>query len=251
MTVLKQFGFGDRRIMEAKIQSEVNHLLKYVHARGGDAFYPADIFGLTSLNVMHDLMFSERFELGDPVEVYLRETIREFNDSSNPLFDIFPFAVYLPPYRSKLTALHPVSEKWYKFFQTKIHESVEKKDVQDNFVVEYMKKTGNNYDEKELIFILRDLIVAGTDTTSMQLSWAMVLLGNHPHVLRRLQADIDAVVPRDRLPSMGDRAKLPYVEAAILEAMRVRTIFPLSAPHVTLCDTEVAGFNIQANAEVC
>jgi len=98
--------------------------------------------------------------------------------------------------------------------------------------------------------ILRDFVIAGTETTATQLCWAMILLGNHPEVLRRLQTELDDVVPRDRLPSMEDKAKLPYMEASILEIMRIRMVAPLGVPHTTLCDTELCGYKIPSDAMV-
>jgi cytochrome P450 len=132
----------------------------------------------------------------------------------------------------------------------KIRESAARHDSDDNFVKSYIEKSGEDYDERELVFILRDLILAGTETTSCQLSWAMVLLGNRPDIQERLRAEIDSVVPRERLPSIDDKSKLPYLEATILEMMRLKTIAPLSCPRKTLTDTEVSGYVIPADSMV-
>ena len=50
----------------------------------------------------------------------------------------------------------------------------------------------------------------------------------HPHVWKRAQAEIDAVVGTDRLPEFDDRPSLPYVDAIIREVLRWRPVFPLS-----------------------
>lgn len=93
-------------------------------------------------------------------------------------------------------------------------------------------------------------MVAGTETVATQLCWAVILLGNRPAMLKRLQTELDAVVPRDRLPSMDDKAKMPFMEATILEIMRIRTVAPLAVPHLTQCDTEVGGYKVPANTMV-
>ena len=41
------------------------------------------------------------------------------------------------------------------------------------------------------------------------------------------QAEIDAVIGRDRLPTFADRERLPYCEALCLEIMRRYTLGPL------------------------
>ena len=58
----------------------------------------------------------------------------------------------------------------------------------------------------------------------MMFTLAMV---EHPHVWKRAQAEIDAVVGTDRLPEFDDRPSLPYVDAIIREVLRWRPVFPL------------------------
>lgn len=62
---------------------------------------------------------------------------------------------------------------------------------------------------------------------------AMIL---HPDVARKAQAQIDAVVGRDRLPTFGDRERLPYIEAMVKEVHRWRPVGPVGVPR---CSTQV------------
>ena len=52
-----------------------------------------------------------------------------------------------------------------------------------------------------------------------------------PEVQRRAQAEIDAVVGRDRLPTFDDAPRLPYVRAIIKEILRWRPTVPFGVPH--------------------
>ena len=38
---------------------------------------------------------------------------------------------------------------------------------------------------------------------------------------------------------LSDRPNLPYTEAVLHEAMRLRTVAPLSIPHTTTCETNI------------
>src|ERR1700690_4376449 len=105
VAVLKHFGFGDRRVMETRIHAELEHLMKYVRAKDSAAFYPVDIIALSTLNVIYDLMLGSRFEAGDPMEIYIRQYVRNSIDELNPLYDLFPVVVHLPPFRGRLGAL--------------------------------------------------------------------------------------------------------------------------------------------------
>jgi len=53
-----------------------------------------------------------------------------------------------------------------------------------------------------------------------------------PEVQRRAQAEMDAVVGRDRLPTFADAPHLPYARAIIREIHRWRPVAPFSIPHV-------------------
>ena len=49
----------------------------------------------------------------------------------------------------------------------------------------------------------------------------------YPQVQRRAQAELDAVVGRDRLPTFDDRPRLPYIEAFCKELMRWQMVTPI------------------------
>ena len=52
-----------------------------------------------------------------------------------------------------------------------------------------------------------DLFTAGADTTANTLEFAMLYMVLNPEVQERIQAEIDQVIGRHRLPSMDDRPK--------------------------------------------
>lgn len=52
----------------------------------------------------------------------------------------------------------------------------------------------------------------------------------YPEVQRRAQAEIDAVVGKDRLPDFSDRDALPYVNALVKETMRWNLVIPMGTP---------------------
>lgn len=58
---------------------------------------------------------------------------------------------------------------------------------------------------------------------------AMIL---HPQVCLRAQAEIDSIIGESRLPDLGDRGSLPYVECVLRETLRyaqaIATICPCS-----------------------
>jgi cytochrome P450 len=63
----------------------------------------------------------------------------------------------------------------------------------------------------------------------------------YPDVQKRVQAELDAVVGRKRLPMFEDRASLPYLEATIKESLRFHPPTPLGIAHRLIEDDVVQG----------
>jgi len=56
----------------------------------------------------------------------------------------------------------------------------------------------------------------------------------YPDVQKKAQAEIDAFVGTDRLPTISDRESLPYVEGVMKEVLRWIPVVPLGeSPHQT------------------
>jgi cytochrome P450 len=64
-----------------------------------------------------------------------------------------------------------------------------------------------------------------------------------PDAQKKAQAELDAVVGRDRLANLDDRPRLPYLEALMKETHRFCPITPL-VPHASLSDDEYRGYRI-------
>jgi hypothetical protein len=69
-----------------------------------------------------------------------------------------------------------------------------------------------------------DEILTQTNAALCHFVAAMLL---YPDVQAKAQAELDAVVGRDRLPDYSDRVNLPYVNSVILETLRWKIILPM------------------------
>jgi cytochrome P450 len=94
-----------------------------------------------------------------------------------------------------------------------------------------------------LIFML-----AGHDTTAVALTFSLHLLGRHPEILRRLQAEVDDVLG-DRTPTADDVARLPYAEMVIKEAMRLYPPAPATGRRTAEGDV-ICGLPIPPGSDV-
>ena len=65
------------------------------------------------------------------------------------------------------------------------------------------------------------------DKTVSSLTSLFLALVLYPEVQKRAQAELDAVITRDRLPTFDDRPRLPYIDAMCRELLRWQMVTPL------------------------
>lgn len=93
-------------------------------------------------------------------------------------------------------------------------------------------------------YFLQTLLLAGTDTTSATIEWAVSLLLNHPDVLRKARVEVASYVGDDRLADETDLPKLNYLQCIVNETQRLYPVAPLLVPHISSNDCTVGGFDI-------
>ncbi|KAG9318321.1 cytochrome P450 [Chiua virens] len=85
---------------------------------------------------------------------------------------------------------------------------------------------------------------AGAETTAATLQWFVLTILQHPEVQARAQAEIDAVVGANQLPGFDDRPNLPYIEAILIEILRLHPVAPLGVAHASTDDDVYEGMFI-------
>ena len=63
-------------------------------------------------------------------------------------------------------------------------------------------------------------------TAAAVISFILAMI-HYPEVMRKAQAELDAVVGRERTPRFEDKENLPYIRAVIRETLRWRPPGPL------------------------
>ena len=110
------------------------------------------------------------------------------------------------------------------------------------------RKTGEGMSDQQIRDEVITLIYAGYDTTSRGLTWTWHLLGQHPDVSDRLQAEVREVL-NGRLPTFDDLSRLPYTQLVVQESLRLMApIWAIGRRAVD--DDEIDGHHIPASAYI-
>ncbi|CAA0816194.1 cytochrome P450- family 76- subfamily G-polypeptide 1 [Striga hermonthica] len=105
--------------------------------------------------------------------------------------------------------------------------------------------------DHDINIIVLELFIAGTETTSSTIEWAMVELLKHPQAMTKVRDELRAVVG-----NKGDKFEeqhvdsLPYLQAVVKETLRLHPVVPLLVPRRAAQETIFMGHRIPRGAQV-
>uniref|UniRef100_A0A8C8S2V8 CP2K6 protein n=1 Tax=Pelusios castaneus TaxID=367368 RepID=A0A8C8S2V8_9SAUR len=252
LTTLRDFGMG-KRVIEDRIVEESRFLIEDIESQKGKPFEITTIMNAAVANIIASIIFGERFDYKDPVFLRLlnliSETLRLIGSPSVTLYNTFPFLGFLV--RNYKTVLHSMSEL-YSFIWLIFKERLKELDKNDQrslidvFLVRQQeeKSDSNGYFHNDnLISLVNNLFVAGTDTTSTTLRWGLLLMIKYPKVQIKVQEEIARVIGSAQ-PRTEHRTQMPYVDAVVHEIQRFSNIVPMGLPHETTEDVSLKGYFI-------
>ncbi|XP_048365815.1 cytochrome P450 2U1 isoform X2 [Sphaerodactylus townsendi] len=249
-STLRHFGLG-KHSLEPKIIEEFKYVKEEILKHGEKQFNPFPIISNAVSNVICSMAFGRRFNYDDiEFKTLLSLMSRGLEMSLNlpiTLVNLCPWFYYLPfgPFREMRQIVIDITA-FLKKMITQHRESLDPQNPRD-FIDMYLlqvdeeKKTDgeSSFDEDYLFYIIGDLFIAGTDTTTNTLLWSLLYLSLHPQVQEKVQEEIDLVIGRDRCPSLADKARMPFTEATIMEVQRMTVVVPLSIPRMASETTEI------------
>ncbi|CAL4891718.1 unnamed protein product [Urochloa decumbens] len=99
--------------------------------------------------------------------------------------------------------------------------------------------------------LLTNTFIGAVDTGAVTIVWAMAELVRNPHLLKKAQDEVRAIVGngKDRVHP-DDVPKLRYLRMVVKETLRLHPALPLLVPRETLRDTKVAGYDVPARTRV-
>ncbi|XP_069889497.1 cytochrome P450 2W1 [Dipodomys merriami] len=237
-TVRALHGLGvGQGSMADKVLQELAYLTEQLDSYGGQPF-PLAQLGWAPSNITFTLLFGQRFKYQDPMFVSLLGLIDEvmvlMGSASVQMFNIFPWlGALLQLHRPVLRKIKEVQAILKIFLDERQRDwcgSV--KSYMDALIQQGQGDDQEGlFDEANVLACMLDMLMAGTETTSATLQWAMLLMAKHPGVQDRVQEELDRVLGPGRPPRPEDQQVLPYTCAVLHEAQRFITLLP----HVARC----------------
>ena len=262
LTILRDLGAG-RAVMEDVIAHEAKVLGDVFESHKTEAFEPTYPVTAAIANVILQITVSQRYEHTD---VRLQKLIHDTdtfmaNARVTVLLDAIPTARLLPKLRQLYKDLLESNSGMIDFMWVHAQRlmSSYSDGANSNFVESFLTNALRNKTDKkrldkreshDLKYLLRDFIVAGSETTTSSLSWTLITLANNPAVQEKLHSAINDVIGDSRTYRLRDN--IPYLDAFVWEIQRFHTIAPTGVPHAVSTEGEgrLRGYTIPKDATI-
>ncbi|XP_077084603.1 vitamin D 25-hydroxylase [Siphateles boraxobius] len=248
----RYFGSGQR--MFERISEECLFFLDAIDQHQGKPFNTKHLVTNAVSNITNLIIFGQRFTYDDGDFQHMIEIFSENVELAASgwafLYNAFPWMEYVP--FGKHQKLFRNANKVYNFLLQIINRFSQSRIPQSpqHYIDAYLDEMEQSATDKttsfsqdNLIFSVGELIIAGTETTTNCLRWAMLYMALYPRIQEKVQMEIDCVL-NGRPPALEDKQRMPYVEAVLHEILRLCNVVPLGIFRATSQDAVVRGYTI-------
>ncbi|KAL3887053.1 hypothetical protein ACJMK2_027009 [Sinanodonta woodiana] len=262
LNALHEFGFG-RSSFEQNILEEAQELVKRFEEQNDQPFQTKGIVNMCVVNVISQILFGKRFTHTDND---FRDNMVKLDKGATLLGNVsvlvncFPFLQYFPGDPLNIRYVKEISKQMKEWQESVFqeHKNSFKEGSARDYIDLYIsmahrkKQEGklSTFTDKQLNISIGDLFIAGNLTTTACIHWTLLHFLHFPEIQKKCFEDIDQVVGRKRLPQLKDREHLSYLEATIMEIMRVYPLSPLSLPHAVSKEIRFRGYRIPKGAAI-
>uniref|UniRef100_H2Y8M8 Uncharacterized protein n=1 Tax=Ciona savignyi TaxID=51511 RepID=H2Y8M8_CIOSA len=261
LSALREFGMG-KKTLEPKI---LDSYAEITTAQVSDSYVESpiqieELVYITMSSVISHLVFGhDTLQENDDLRRLLLRTVEpnKFNALAGVLMFI-PSLKNIPPFSITTSRAVQFREGLHHHIRIEIdrhrasRDPNQPRDLIDNVITflcsKSRRKNVGSFTEEQLVPLVRDLFMAGTDTSSTTITWAILFLASFPDVQGRIHEEIDTIIEYNQRPSISFEDKMPYVRAVLQETFRLRPPLPLSVPHVAHCNTSLMGYRIPKGA---
>lgn len=212
---------------------------------------------ITSLNLMSTTLFSVEFaDFNSDSSQEFKEVIWGMMEciGTPNIADYFPVLKKFDP-QGILRRTTFYFEKLFAIFDGIIDERLKsrgtsvKNDLLDA-LLDLNQKPDPELSRDDIMHLLLDLFVAGADTTSSTVEWAMAELLRNPEKMIKARNELRDVIGMNSIIQESDISRLPYLQAVVKETFRLHPAAPFLVPHKADGDVEINGYLVPKNAQI-
>ncbi|KAF5954440.1 hypothetical protein HYC85_007296 [Camellia sinensis] len=112
-----------------------------------------------------------------------------------------------------------------------------------------MKKKKTKRKNNQKVFT-QELLLAGTETSSNTVEWAMTELLRHPDIMSKVRKEVTKAVGEEGRIEESKILALPYLHAVVKETTKLHLSVPFLIPHKSETDVKLCDFQIPKNTQI-
>ncbi|KAL0464685.1 UNVERIFIED_CONTAM: cytochrome [Sesamum latifolium] len=207
----------------------------------------------TSLNLMSEMFFSTEFARFNSDSPMKEVVLGVLGCIGSPNFaDYFPILKPADPQGIlKQTTIY--FRKLLDTFDGIIEERLKSRCGKDDVLealIELSQRDDAELNRNDIKHLLADLLLAGTDTTSGTVEWAMTELMRQPNKMWRVRDEIRNLIGEKGEVEESDISRLPYLQAVVKETLRLHPAAPFLLPHKAVSDIEINGYMVPKDTQI-
>nr|AJD25180.1 cytochrome P450 CYP76A36 [Salvia miltiorrhiza] len=228
----------------------------------GGGVHVARFVFLASFNMLANLMLSQDLVSPDAEEgsEFFAAMIELMSCSGQPnIVDLFPCLRWLDPQglRRKIDrGMGKTLKIVAGFVEKRIREKKSNPNSKKDFLEVLLEYRGNGEDESDQIsdhqlhIIIMEVFLAGSETTSSTIEWAMVELLSHPEAMAAARSELARVVGEGKRFEEAHIDDLPYLQAVMKETLRLHPPIPFLVPRRAVREVNFMGYQIPKNTQL-
>ncbi|KAF7844711.1 geraniol 8-hydroxylase-like [Senna tora] len=248
-------------IRQRKVQELVNHV--GVCCKKGEALDIGEVVFTTVLNSISNTFFSKdlgHYNASDKAQEFKDIIWGIMEEVGRPnVVDFFPILGPLDPQRVRartkgyagklIEFLDGIIDERLRIGASEIMESKGCNDVLDS-LIQLMMEENSQVSRPLLVHLFLDLFIAGIDTTSSTVEWAMAELLYNPKKLEEAKHELQLALHKGEQFEESHISKLPFLKAVVKETLRLHPPAPFLIPHKSEEDVELRGFLVPKNSQI-
>lgn len=241
-------------------RSKLHQLLHDIHrsSLAGEAVDVGKAVFNTSMNLLSNTFFSLDLvhSSSSSAAVDFKDLVLKIMEESGKpnLADFFPVLKFMDPQGIK-TRTTVYAGKIIDTFRALIHQRLKLRENNhghdtNNDMLNTLLNC-QEMDQTKIEHLALTLFVAGTDTITSTVEWAMAELLQNEKAMSKAKQELEETIGRGKAVEESDIGRLPYLQAVIKETFRLHPAVPFLIPRKANADVEISGgYTIPKDAQV-
>ncbi|KAL2329249.1 hypothetical protein Fmac_022676 [Flemingia macrophylla] len=242
-------------------RNKLHELLHDIHQSSlvGEAVDVGKAVFKASINLLSNSVFSlDLVSSADSVGDFQDLVVNIMEEVGKPnLADFFPVLKMIDPQgiRSRCCVY---SGKLLDTFRDLIHQRLKLREDQGfdsnndmlSSLLNMAQLNGQEMNQTIIQHLCLTMFVAGTDTVTSTLEWAMAELVQNEKAMSKAKQELEEVIGKGKPVEESDVGRLPYLQAVIKETFRMHPAVPFLLPRKANANVEIGGYTIPRGAHV-